>query len=210
MKHQHLNFKSAEFLVASCSLQKGNASLARNQQQIRQARSHKMLRNLNLLHYKSIYIQVHHARRCTNVLSIWIQDSKKLATRVLAVLVSTSSFSTSTSTTSTDSRPINFNPRMGHTKTSFVQQESFLKKSVNPKCVAPVSPSQQLKQHRCSVLIPVMGKAVQKQQNKLFGKIMCCSCMGGQMILSFLGSNVLRGRSAWPGRRWARWWTRRG
>jgi hypothetical protein len=32
---------------------------------------------------------------------------------------------------------LNFNPRMGHTKTSFVQQESFLKKSVNPKsCVS--------------------------------------------------------------------------
>jgi hypothetical protein len=54
---------------------------------------------------------------------------------------------------------------MGHTKTSFVTfvlQESLLNKKFNPKCVAPVLPSQQFEQNRCSELIPVMGKAVQK------------------------------------------------
>jgi hypothetical protein len=94
--------------------------------------------------------------------SIQIQDSKKIATRLLAALVSTCLVSTTTSTTSTDSRPINFNSRMGHKKTSFVLQESLFNKVLNPKCVAPVSPSQQLEQNRCSELMKVMEKAVKK------------------------------------------------
>jgi hypothetical protein len=96
-----------------------------------------------LLHHK--YIHMHHERRCTNVLSIWIQDyllslvaRLQIATRLLAALVSTSSILTSTNTTSTDLRPINFNPWMGHTKTSFVWQESLFSKNFNPKCVASV------------------------------------------------------------------------
>jgi DNA-directed RNA polymerase len=35
-----------------------------------------------ILHYKSIYI--HHERRCTNVLSVLIQDINKIATKLLA------------------------------------------------------------------------------------------------------------------------------
>jgi hypothetical protein len=54
-----------------------------------------------------------------SILSIQIQGSKKIATRLLDAVISTCSISTSTSTTSTDSRP-NFNSRMGHKKTSFV------------------------------------------------------------------------------------------
>jgi hypothetical protein len=103
-----------------------------------------------------------HAKKGTNVLLIWIKDSNKIAARFLAALVSACSISTFTSTTSTDSRPIHFNPRMGHTKTSFVWQESLFDKKFNPKCVARVSPSQQLEQNRCSGLIPVMGKTVKK------------------------------------------------
>jgi hypothetical protein len=81
---------------------------------------------------------MHHERRCTNVLSIWIQDSKKIETRLLAALFSTCSVSTSTSTASTESRPIKFNSRMGRKKTIFVWQESLF--NFNPKCVARVSP----------------------------------------------------------------------
>jgi hypothetical protein len=77
---------------------------------------------------------MHHERRCTNVLSILLQDSKKIATRLLAALVSTSLISTSTSTTSTDSRAINFKLRLGHTKTSFVWQDSLFNEKFNPKC----------------------------------------------------------------------------
>jgi hypothetical protein len=51
--------------------------------------------------------------------------------------------------------------QMGHKKTSFVWQESWFNENFNQKCVAPVSPSQQLEHNKCSELIPVMGKAVQ-------------------------------------------------
>jgi hypothetical protein len=44
----------------------------------------------------------------------------------------------------------------------FVWQESLFYKNFNPKCVARVSPSQQLEQNSCSELIPFMGNAVQK------------------------------------------------
>jgi hypothetical protein len=88
--------------------------------------------------------------------------AKKIATRLLAALVSTCSVSISTRTTSTDSRPINFYSRMGHKKTSFVWQESLFKINFNTKCVAPLSLSQQLEQNRYSELVPVMGKAMQE------------------------------------------------
>jgi hypothetical protein len=80
-----------------------------------------------------------------------------IATRLLAALILICLVSTST-----DSGPINFNSRIGHEKTTFVWQESLLKKKFNPKCLAPVSPSQQLQQNRCSELIPDMEKAAQK------------------------------------------------
>jgi hypothetical protein len=95
-----------------------------------------------------------------DVLSIWIQDNKKCATRLLTALISTCSVSTSISTTLTDSRPISLEPRMGQTKTCFVWQD--FNKKFNPKCIAPVLPSKQLEQNRCSELVPVMGKAVKK------------------------------------------------
>jgi hypothetical protein len=80
--------------------------------------SHNISRNLNLLRRKSV--QLHHKRKCPNILSIWIQYSKTIETRLFAVLVSTCSVSTSTSTTSTGSRPINFNSRIVHKRTRFV------------------------------------------------------------------------------------------
>jgi hypothetical protein len=88
----------------------------------------------------------------------------RIATRLLAVLVLTCSVSRSTSTTATDSRPIKSNSRMGHKKIQFkfVWPESLFKNNFNPKCVAPVSPSQQLEQNRYSELIQVMGKAVRE------------------------------------------------
>jgi hypothetical protein len=103
---------------------------------------------------------MHHERRCTNVLSILLQDSKKIATRLLAALVSTSLISTSTSTTSTDSRAINFKLRLGHTKTSFVWQDSLFNENSTQNVVASVLPSQQLEQTRCSELIQVMVKGL--------------------------------------------------
>jgi hypothetical protein len=60
-------------------------------------RSHNVSTISNLLHCKSICM--HHKGRCTTVLSIWIQGSKKIATRLLAALVLTCSVLTSTSTT---------------------------------------------------------------------------------------------------------------
>jgi hypothetical protein len=102
-------------------------------------KSHNTLRNSNLLYSKSIYM--HHHRRCTNVVSIQIQDSKKTITRLLAVLISTPGFlvSTSTSMTSTESRRINFNSNIGHKVTSFVWQESLFNKDLTQNvepCVA--------------------------------------------------------------------------
>jgi hypothetical protein len=85
-----------------------------------------------------------------------------IETRLLAVFVSTCLLSTSTSTTSSESRPINFNSRIGHKRTKFVWQESLFNKILNRKCVAIVLPCQQLEQNKCSELIPVMRKAVQK------------------------------------------------
>jgi hypothetical protein len=73
-----------------------------------------------------------HERRCTNVLSIWIQDGKKIEARLLAALVSTWWVSTSTSTISTDSRHINFNSRIGHNKTNLVWQESLFDEIFTP------------------------------------------------------------------------------
>ena len=88
---------------------------------------------------------MHHKGRCTTVLSIWIQGSKKIATRLLAALILTCSVSISTRTTSTDSRPINFYSRMGHKKTSFVWQESLFnkisKQNVLPLCLSPSNSS---------------------------------------------------------------------
>jgi hypothetical protein len=55
-------------------------------------RSHNVSRNLNFLHCKSIYM--HHERRYTNVLSSWIQGSKKIATILLAALILTCSILT--------------------------------------------------------------------------------------------------------------------
>jgi hypothetical protein len=49
-------------------------------------RFHNISRNWNLLHHKSI--NMHHERRWTKLLSIWIQDSKKIATRLLAASTS--------------------------------------------------------------------------------------------------------------------------
>jgi hypothetical protein len=45
--------------------------------------------------------------------------------------------------------------------------------------------SQQLEQNRYSKLFPAMGTAVQKKKNEQFEKLICCSFMGGQIILSF-------------------------
>jgi hypothetical protein len=60
-------------------------------------RLHNISTNSNPLHCKSIYM--HHERRCTNVLSIHIQDSKKIATRLLDALILTCLVLTFTSTT---------------------------------------------------------------------------------------------------------------
>jgi hypothetical protein len=102
------------------------------------------------------------------MIQVQFQDNQRIETRLLAALVSTCSVSTSTSTTPTDSRPINFNSRMGHMpENTFclvrILGLSWLPKIFNPKCVAPVSLSQQLEQNRCQELIPGMGKAVKKR-----------------------------------------------
>jgi hypothetical protein len=70
-------------------------------------------------------------------------------------------------------------------KTRIVWQEFLFHNIFIPKCVASVLPSQQLEEDRCTDLIPVMGKAVEKQQNEQLGNIICCSSMGGQIIHSF-------------------------
>jgi hypothetical protein len=87
-----------------------------------QVSSHNVSTNSNLLLCKSIYMQHERTqRRCTNILSI--QDSKRIATRLLAALNLTCLVSTYTSNTSTDSRPITFklgfNSRMKHMKNKF-------------------------------------------------------------------------------------------
>jgi hypothetical protein len=56
-----------------------------------------------------------------------------IETRLFAVLVSTS-----TSMTSTESRPIDFNSRIGHKRTRFVLQESLFNKKIQnvlPLCL---------------------------------------------------------------------------
>jgi hypothetical protein len=86
---------------------------------------------------------MHHARRlrCIMFFQFGFRIAKKIATRLLAALVSACSVSISTRTTSTDSRPINFYSRMGHKKTSFVWQESLFnkisKQNVLPLCLSP-------------------------------------------------------------------------
>jgi hypothetical protein len=55
--------------------------------------------------------------------------------------------------------------------------------SLAQSCHSTVDPARPkttaLKQIRCLELILVMGKAVKKQQNEQFGRIMCCLCMEG-------------------------------
>jgi hypothetical protein len=86
MKCQLLNLKWAESLekrlVAPGSLQKGKCK----ESAADRVRSHNTSRNSNLLHCKSFYIQ--HEGRCTDIVSIFNQDWKKDATRLLAALVS--------------------------------------------------------------------------------------------------------------------------
>ncbi len=124
--------------------------------------SHIIRRNSNLLHCKSI--SMHHARRCTNVLSIWIQDSQK---KLLQDYLPLPSFRPAwieylqarhqqiqdllTSIQGWDTRK--------HVLFGKIPCFNSLK-FFNPKCVAPVLPSKQLEQKWCLELIPAMGIAV--------------------------------------------------
>jgi hypothetical protein len=75
-------------------------------------------------------------------------------------------------------------------------QESFFDKNLNSKSVnsSPLSHQRmqinvqnkhQRMQNECAELIPVMEKAVLKQQNEPFGKGMCCWGIEGQSIPVF-------------------------
>jgi hypothetical protein len=85
-------------------------------------KSHIVLRNSNPLH--CIYMKCTMQEDALMFCQFGFSIAKKIATQLLAALISTCSGSTSTSTTSTDSRPINFDSKMGHKKTYFVWQES--------------------------------------------------------------------------------------
>jgi hypothetical protein len=131
MKHQCLSLEWAEFFWVKAGSTLQSAKGKCKESATNQVRSQNISRNSNLLQCK--YVDICHKRRCTKVVSIQIQDSKKIETRSLASCYPRFDFII---------KPVNVNSRIGKkTILGKNDEESFFNKyltqNLSPLCYLP-------------------------------------------------------------------------